>query len=154
VTQACQEAGIVCAALENGQVEVRVRRAEACGSCEARGACGMLGGSAEDITLTVENTLGAEVGDEVLLGLSEVAVVKASAAVYLIPAVNLILGGLVGVGAADFWHADKDAAVLLGAAVGLVSGLLLTRSVGRKMADDPQYIPTLIQIRNRASSLH
>lgn len=154
MTQTCQEAGIVSAAFEDGRIEVRIRRAEACGSCEARGACGMLGGGAEDITLTVENTLGAEVGDEVLLGLSEVAVIKASATVYLIPAINLILGGLIGVGVADFLRADKDAAALLGAAAGLALGLLLSGRIGGKMADDPQYVPTLMQIRNRASTLH
>ena len=150
----CQEAGIVIETLPEGKVAVRIRRAEACGSCEAKGACAAFGGKTEDITLIVENTLDAEAGDEVLLQLSEVSVIQASAAVYLVPAVNLILGGLIGVGIAGFLHTDKDAATLLGAALGLLLGLFISGRIGGKMSKNPKYVPTLSSIRSRASTVH
>lgn len=154
MSPACQETGLVLETLPEGKVAVRIRRSEACGSCEAKGACAAFGGKTEDVTLVVENTLEAETGDEVVLELTEAAVIKASAAVYLIPAVNLILGGLAGVAIADFLHTDKDAATLLGAALGLLLGLVVSGRIGGKMADNPQYIPTLIEIRTRASAIH
>jgi sigma-E factor negative regulatory protein RseC len=154
MTQTCQEAGVVTETLPEGKVMVRIRRAEACGSCEAKGACAAFGGNTEDITLIVENTLDAEIGDEVVLELSEGAVIKASAAVYLVPAVNLILGGLVGVGVSEFLHTDKDAATLLGAALGLLLGLFISGRIGGKMASNPQFVPTLTAIRSRASTVH
>ncbi len=154
MNQTCQESGIVVQNLAEGKVAVRVKRGEACGSCEAKGACAAFGGKTEDITLVVENTLEADIGDEVVIELSESAVIKASAAVYLVPAVNLILGGLAGVGIADFLHTDKDAATLLGVALGLLLGLFISGRIGGKMAQNQHFVPTLTAIRNRASTVH
>ena len=154
MTQSCAETGTVTEELAEGRIAVVVHRAEACGSCEARGACEALGGKKDDITLTVENTLGAAVGDEVLLTMSEVAVVSASATVYMIPAVNLILGGLAGAGLSGILGTDRDAAVLLGAGLGLLVGFVLSGNIGGKLAQDPQYVPTLLEIRHRETSTH
>ena len=154
MTHSCAEKGIVTSETSDGRIEVRVSRSEACGSCEAKGACSALGGSTADIILLVENSLDAEIGDEVLLEMAEGAVMKASAAVYLVPAVNLILGGLVGAGLSKLLHADRDAATLLGAALGLLVGLVLSGAIGGKMSKNPTYVPTLLEVIRRESTLH
>jgi positive regulator of sigma E activity len=152
--QNCSEIGTVVEKETDGRIKVLIRRTEACGSCEAKKACAAFAGNSSDITLILENTLEAEVNDEVVIGLSEAAVVKASAAVYLVPAVNLIFGGIIGVGIAGFFHTDKDTAVLIGAGLGFCVGLFVSNRIGTKLSADPQYVPALMEIRHRASLLH
>ncbi len=150
----CREIGIVSAVLPERKVELTVARADACGSCEAKVACHMLGGKAENITIVVENTLEAEYGDEVIIEMSEISVVEASAAMYLIPAINLVIGGLIGASSAGFFNADKDAGTLLGCAFGLLVGFFVSGRIGNRISENPKYIPTMSSIRKHSSAVN
>ncbi len=141
MSHVCKEAGVVVRA-EAHHIYVRIERADACHGCEAEGACRTLGGKAKAVELRVENTLDAKPGDTVVLALPEVNVLKASAAVYLIPAATLIGGALAG----NRIGPGEDLSALLGAAAGLLVGLGLSRLIGRRLGDDPRYVPKLVEI--------
>ena len=145
----CQETGSVTGLGPENRVFVTVKRSEACRSCSAHGACTALGGQTKDLVLTVENTIGAEPGDQVSISLSEASVVKASFVLYLIPAVGLIAGALTGRLFAPELGWSDDPASIAGSAAGLAGGLLITRMLGKRMSRSGRYMPKLVAIIGR-----
>jgi len=61
MTEICRETGVV-VRVDGTRAYVNVRRADACHACEVESACHALSGGAMDVTLEVENTLGATEG--------------------------------------------------------------------------------------------
>ena len=81
-----RQKGIVVEA--NGKrATVRFKKTDACGHCNA---CFRFGSNEADIEM--DNTLGAKKGDEVYIDMHANTVLKASAIVYGIPIIGLILG--------------------------------------------------------------
>jgi len=144
--ETCSEEAVVSMLLPDGRARVAVRRGEACGACEARGACTTLGGPAAGFDILVENAIGARPGDRVVLDLSESAVIKASALVYLLPASTLLGGALAGSGLATSrgWPADPGA--IVGCAVGLAAGMLATWAVSRAFERRKTFVPRMTRI--------
>ncbi len=136
-------------AVTNEGAVVKIRRAEACHACAAKGACQSLGGKTEDVSLVVENTLDAKPGDMVVLTLPESSVIKASAVLYLLPASGLITGAIVGWLLGPELGVSTDPASIAGCLAGLLAGLGLAHLVGKRMGRDKRYIPRLTAIRNR-----
>lgn len=93
----------------------------ACGKCGEKGGCGK--SQAAPRRYAVRNTVGARVGDRVILSVPEGAVLKAALLSYLMPLVFVI--GCAA--AATAWLGDGLPAVA-GAAAGLVAGLAILRA--------------------------
>ncbi|MDX5300342.1 MAG: SoxR reducing system RseC family protein [Gammaproteobacteria bacterium] len=127
-----EESGRV-VALEGEGVWVQVIRQSACQSCSARKGCGqaalagMSGGRAHQVW--IENPLGAQVGDQVRIGVSEAAMLRASLLVYLVPLLALMLAAVVasGAGLGEGW-------VVLSGGTGLVFGFGMVRYLQRALA--------------------
>jgi sigma-E factor negative regulatory protein RseC len=102
------------------------------------------------MTMVVGNEIGARPGDQVVLSLSEAAVVKASAVLYLIPTVFLIGGAAIGWSQSLRLGLGADPAAILGSMVGLAVGLIVTKLLGAKMGKSGGYIPRLTAIKTRA----
>ncbi len=149
MSHACQEIATVIGLESSGRAVVKIRRAEACHSCAAKGACHTLGGKTQDISLVVENTLEAKPGDEVVLSLDESAVIKASAVLYLVPAAGLVVGAMSGWALGHQWGYGTDPSSIVGAIVGLALGLGLTRLAGARMSKETKYLPRLTAISSR-----
>lgn len=95
-----------------------------CGRCDEPGGCG--GGLAVAKpcvrTYRFQNDIGAAVGDAVLLGLPEGAVLGAAAWAYLMPGILAIVGALLAI-----QIAAGDISAIVGAVVGLLLGILALR---------------------------
>ena len=127
-------------------MKVTVARGEACGSCEARGACQVLGGQTKDHVVVVENRVGAVEGDTVLITMEESAVMKASAVLYLIPAMGLIGGALLGYWLAGTIEWDLDGLSVVGSLGGLIVGLGSSWLIGKRLARARTFLPRLTAI--------
>jgi sigma-E factor negative regulatory protein RseC len=114
---------VVCAASRNG----------ACGTCGARGSCGVsaLGKLLRrpGRTWKVANTLGAAVGDEITVGVPDAALLAAAFLAYLLPALSLLAGAAVAAATAT-----SDFRIALGAGLGLVAGIVVARWRSRRLA--------------------
>ena len=84
----------------------------------------------------------------VRISISEGALLRASAILYLIPAVFLIAGASIGYFLSR--GGDSDPAVALGAGAGLLSGFCVTWLAGRVAAKKQSGTPTLVEIVSRA----
>lgn len=132
-------------ALRGDQAGVQALAQGACQSCKVRGGCGqrlmaeMIGDN--NLPVYVDNRLGARVGDQVVLGMGEAALLQASLLVYLVPLLGLVGGGLVG----DRILALGDAGTALMAVVGMALCLLGGARFQRR-AGSAQFRPVLLKI--------
>lgn len=117
-------------------------------SCEKCGACGL--GNTSDMEVTVRDEIGASVGDSVIIELEFGAVFMASAIVYAIPLVLLVLGFLVGPVVARHLELEASEDVV---AVVLGFAMLITAFAGIHIYDRrarPQrYMPRITTILGR-----
>jgi sigma-E factor negative regulatory protein RseC len=98
-----------------------------CSSCGHVSGCGIgkLAGQRRETLIALPTLPGLSAGDAVTLELDEAQVTRAALLGYLLPAVCLIAGALLGekVGARE----TADVLAALGAVAGLVLGLAITR---------------------------
>mgnify|MGYP001103104438 CR=1 FL=1 len=112
----------------DGLAWVQPKGSSGCARCDAGEGCGAglwqraFGLRPRQIVLPDSQL---QVGDQLLLSITEGALLSSAAMLYLLPLVTLIAGALIGsyLGAAD----GGEWQVLLGATLGLISGLLLAR---------------------------
>lgn len=115
----------VVARLEGEHAWLEVCKPSACGSCSSAGAC-TVGGSKR--LQRVRNSVGAHVGDTVVVSVAEGAVLMAAFWTYLMPLLLALIGA--GIGSA----LGGDAGALVGVLAGLAVGLALLRVVGARLA--------------------
>ena len=122
---ACLEREAVVIEAQGRRARVHADREAACGACKARGACGaqLLDRHRSERGIWVDNPIGAQAGDSVIVTLPATTLLGGAAAVYLLP-----LAGLIGTAlAADAGLGAGTAGTALGAGGGLVAGLLAAR---------------------------
>ncbi len=137
-------------AVEGGQVWVETERRSSCSSCAVNKGCGsaalakVLG--QRRTRVRVLSDIPLRVGDRVLVGVHERAVVRGSLAVYAVPIVMLLLGAVLGeLGARQFlWHNAELASLVLGSA-GLVVGLWWLRVFSRRIRNSRDYQPVVLR---------
>jgi len=138
-----EEQGTV-VAREDGTVWVETSRRSACHGCGQSAGCGtsLFGRlfSSSPNVLVLDDPLGVDIGDRVVIGIPDTLLVRASLAAYVLPLVTLIAAA----GMAE-WLGAADLVVALAGIVGLGAGLLLTgRLTGGADARD-RYRPVLLR---------
>lgn len=131
---------------EPGSAWVETVRRSTCGSCQARAGCGQalltkLGAGARQGYLRVLTDRPLKVGDNVVIGLPENAVVTASLLMYLFPLCGLFLAALAAdaVGLAEAW-------VILAALFGLVLGFVGVRWYAWRQRANPDLQPRVLRL--------
>lgn len=131
-------------ALKGEQAWVQTIRQSACESCSARSGCGQRvlasasGGRANQVL--VYNSVSAQVGDEVTLGIDEQALLTASLVVYAIPLLLMVLASIAG----HRLSGGVDAGAIAGAVAGLASGFWIGRRLQAGRGD--RYQPRLLRV--------
>lgn len=130
--------------IESDALTVQVIQQTTCGSCSAQKGCGQgvltkyLSGS-QFVRIALKNRPSTDfkVGDQVELGIDELAMLKAAFLVYLTPLLMMVaatyLGSLV-----------SELTSILAAVVGLIVGGFYVRRESTKRMDDPGYAPVVI----------
>lgn len=124
---------------------VACRRQAECARCAEGRGCGggVLGKLLGDRLHKVRAATGAVrvfPGDQVRIGLGEDAVLRAAAAVYLVPLLAALAGGVAAATVAG----GGDLPAIAGAATGLLLGLGWARRYGRRLAADAAWQPVIL----------
>ncbi len=136
--------------VDDREVWVETQRRSTCSSCAVEKGCGtatlakFLG--RRRTIVRVLSDLPLAVGDQVVIGIREQALVRGSLAVYAVPLLLLLAGAIIGeLGAGQgLWNSAEAASVLLGAG-GLVTGLLWLKHFSRRIHDDTDYQPVVLR---------
>ena len=113
----------VVTARKGNQAILEIERRTACGLCGQKRGCGnatwgkLLGH--QNHQLTAENQVNANVGDSVVVGIDEKAVLRTTLYLYVVPLITL----LIGTALADYFFKNQFY-VMLGAISGLIIGFL------------------------------
>lgn len=129
------------------QVAVQSVRRTACGSCKAKQGCGqkaLIEWSESNLAqLSVSNpsNIFVKAGDQVIIGLDEGSMIKASALVYVVPLLSLFVAGL------GAQQASLSEPGVVGVALsGLLLGFLAAKKIGKTLAAQAGYQPVLLRI--------
>lgn len=143
-----EEQARVIAAEEEGFAWVQTERQSTCGACAANKACGtsvlskVLGQKPSRVRAL--NPVGARLGDQVVVGLQEEAMVRGSLAIYAVPLIAMIVAA-IGVEVLQPFGWSGDGATALGGIFGLGLGLLWVRGFSRRILHDARYQPVILR---------
>lgn len=148
----CDAPGLVERLTPEGAALVRVSRVEACQACRSRAFCHAMGGQVQEHLVEVDNPLEARPGDQVQLALPGTSLLGASATLYILPALGLVLGALAGSWASPALGCPEDLAAIGLSATGLVWGLGLAALVGRRLGSRAAYQPRMVSVKRSAQA--
>jgi sigma-E factor negative regulatory protein RseC len=103
---------------------LEIERKTACGLCgQTRGCGNSLWGKLfahQSTAFKAQNRINAKVGDSVIVGINEKALMKSALLLYILPLATMLIGAIL----ATQLFADTNGNAMLGAAVGLVLGFV------------------------------
>lgn len=129
---------------------LEIVRKTACGLCgQTRGCGNSIWGKLfghKSTNFTAQNTIHAKVGDHVIVGIDEAALMRSALLLYIVPLATMLIGAIL-VGRI----AGTDAASILGAGLGLVIGFLWVKghTTGRVYFHNNQ--PKILRLDNGAT---
>jgi len=108
-----------------------------CSSCGEKSGCaiGRLSGDKKSSLIEVATSEAVSVGDSVTLSMPQVALHRAALIGYLVPAVALLIGAILG---QAFTGTDVGAAT--GALAGLLAGMIPGRMIGKRQSSSDSEI--------------
>jgi sigma-E factor negative regulatory protein RseC len=142
-------------AIEDGRLLLEAQTTTACGACAAKQGCGTSVLSKwvgrKFTRFEAPNTVNARVGDEVVVGLSEQAMLKGSVLVYLVPLLAMIAFALLADGLISADQAARDLLVLVSAITGFALTLVMSRLLLSTSTSRSQLSPVVLR-KNIAAS--
>lgn len=135
-------------AVAQGSALVEPMEPAGCSACGTSGGgcgAGRIGQlfTARSKQYRVIDPLGSRVGEAVVVGVEDGAVLRGSGAVYLLPLLLVFAGALLAGHFAP--AATKDVWSMVGAGCGLAVGALWLARFGRKAARDRRYQPVILR---------
>ncbi|MCK4587448.1 MAG: SoxR reducing system RseC family protein [Gammaproteobacteria bacterium] len=147
-------------AFEGDDIWVETQRKSACGQCSANKGCGtavlskVLGNKRSTVRVLNPNATKVSIGDEIVVGIEEQALVRGSLAIYLAPLLALFVFGLLGgVLAEQFNLVKPDTLVIVFSLFGLGLGFMWVKRFSGVISRDPRYQPVLLHHASQAGVL-
>lgn len=155
-----EEQGVV-VAVEGHAAWVETQRKAVCDTCSVNKGCGTaviskaLGDKRSRIKV-LNGDLPLRVGDEVVIGLQEQALLRGSLIVYGLPLMLMMAAALCADYAGRQWLgiAAGDPLEISAGIAGFVAGLLWVRRFSRRIARDPRYQPVILSASTPAQPIH
>jgi sigma-E factor negative regulatory protein RseC len=138
-------------AFEGDDVWVETQRKSACGQCAANKGCGtatlakVLGNKRTRVRVLNPKATKVSIGDEIVVGIEEQALIRGSLAIYIAPLLALFLFGILGdLLAAQLNIVKPDAFIIIFSLTGLGLGFIWVKRFSRVISSDSRYQPVLL----------
>jgi sigma-E factor negative regulatory protein RseC len=128
---------------------VKTARSGACDSCSSKVACHTMGGGKE-AEVSVLNIVGAHVGDRVILKMDTAPLLKGTFLVYMFPILLLVVGAALGEWISRAFGLESSLPSAMIGFGSLAVGLILMRSIGRRLAERAEYRPRISRVLGQA----
>ena len=130
---------------------IEVVRKTACGLCGQTSGCGnAFWGKLfahKSSSFKAQNTINAQVGQTVVVGIDETAVMKSALILYLLPLVTMFAGALLAV-----QIVNADASAILGALLGLLLGFFWLKAHVAGRVYYQNHLPKILRLENNPSA--
>lgn len=137
---------------QNNEVWVETQRRSACGQCAANKGCGtatlakVVGNKRSQVRALNPHATSVAVGDEVIIGINEQALVRGSLAVYAVPLLALFVFGFLGqLLTVQLLMTNQDILPIVFGLIGLLLGFVWVRRFTRAITDNDRYQPVLLR---------
>lgn len=134
---------------------IETYRKTACQSCSVNKGCGT--GALSDYLgkrmdkVKVLNPIGARIGDKVVVGLQESALLRGSLAIYLVPLVLMMMGAVMGGAVAvNLGYVANDGVTAVAGLLGLALGFVWVRFFSFRVAADNRYQLVILRLDHEA----
>ena len=135
--------------IRGNQLVLQAQTQSACGSCAASKGCGTSVLSKvvgrKFTRFQAENNIDAEVGDTVVVGISEDALLKGSVVMYIIPIMGMLGFALVADYYLDALVEYRDLAIAASGIIGLVFGSLLSKWYFQRQSSVQRFAPVVLR---------
>jgi sigma-E factor negative regulatory protein RseC len=131
--------------LNGGNALVTTTKTSACKGCAAKSSCNAMGGGKE-MRVEAINSIGAKVGQNVVISFETTPLLKATFMLYMFPIIVLLTGAFTGQKLGLVFNVNPS---LCSAFVGFFFfgiAILWVRIQGNKMAKKEEYQPRIIRI--------
>lgn len=131
------------------QAILEAQRQSTCGSCGAKAGCGTavfaktLGKKSSQIT--VENNLNLQVGDKVIVGLHENALLLGSFVIYLFPLLGMMLFALAGNYISNYFSINNELLIIGAALIGFILTISFVKRFNAQIKTDPRFQPVILK---------
>ena len=129
--------------IEGDKAFIEVERTSACAQCGLQEAEELATGG--KVVFESFNMVRAKVGDRVRVQVQTAGYIKASAYIYGIPVLLLIIGAILGAYIARILNKSSDAMSALFSICGLIIGILLL-FLFRKRGTRKEYMPVIVEV--------
>jgi sigma-E factor negative regulatory protein RseC len=122
--------------LDGGNALVESDHVSSCEQCNGKGCASSKLGQlfcSRPRQFQVENSIGAKVGDDVLVAIGEGAVLRGIGLAYLLPLLLLLVGAALGSALAS-GEAQQDGYAVLGALLGLAIGWGVSKQISSRLS--------------------
>lgn len=131
------------------QLVLQAQTQSACGSCSASKGCGtsvlskVIG--RKFTRFQAENDIDAEVGDTVVVGISEDALLRGSLVMYIIPIMGMLVFALLADASLAAFAEYRDLSIAAAGIMGLASGSLLSRWYFQRRGSQQRFTPVVLR---------
>jgi len=127
-------------------VLVEIQRRQMCGHCEAEGSCSTnlladFFSNRAQHQLKLRNTLHAQSGDYITVGLPEDIFLKVAMLVYLFPLVLMFSCGVI---AQNLFSATNQM-IMISTLSGFIMGFLISYFINQRINQNPHYQPIMLE---------
>lgn len=133
----------------DNQIVLQGETQSACGSCSANKGCGTSVLSKvvgrKFTHFQVENNINAEVGDTVIVGISEDALLKGSLVMYVIPILGMLVFALLAEHYLQPTMDSRDLAIAVSGIFGLAGGALVSRWYFQLQSNTQRFKPVVLR---------
>jgi len=131
------------------QLVLQAQTQSACGSCSASKGCGTSVLSKvvgrKFTRFQAENNIDAAVGDTVIVGISEDALLRGSVVMYVIPILGMLFFALAADSLLETLVDYRDLAIAASGIMGLVFGSLISKWYFQRQASKQRFAPVVLR---------
>ncbi len=135
--------------ISGDQLILQAQTKSSCGSCAAKKGCGTSVLSKvvgrKFTRFQAENSVEAKVGDTVIVGISEQALLRGSLMMYIIPIMGMLIFALVSDHMLDLLAKNRDLLIAASGIAGLASGSLLSRWYFQRRGNVHRFRPVVLR---------
>lgn len=143
-------------AVEGNQTWIETQRKSTCGQCNASKGCGtsvlakVVGTKLSKMKAI--NKIGAQIGDEVVVGLTEKSILKGAFMAYLSPLIYLFFFAFVGQFiSSELQYVDSEFLTIAFSVLGFYLGMRKLQHFSVSISEDESYQPVILKKSNSLS---
>ena len=143
--------------IDGSDIWVETQRRSACDHCAVNKGCGtsvlgkVIGVKSSRVRVLNPRDKKVSIGDEIIVGINEQALVRGSMIIYLVPLLLLFIFGLLGEALSVQMNIlNPDIVVIMSGLIGLIIGFSLVKLFSLQVSRDSRYQPVLLHRVTRA----